>query len=64
MWRQIVQEAPAFFSYYNIVFVLQAALTTVALSAIGCVLGVAFGGLLTLLPAMLLLFWIWFSFRP
>jgi len=49
MWRQIVQEAPAFFSYYNIVFVLQAALTTVALSAIGCVLGVAFGGLLTLL---------------
>ena len=49
MWRQIVQEAPSFFSYYNIVFVLQAALTTVALSAIGCILGVAFGGLLTLL---------------
>ncbi len=49
MWERLVEEAPSFFSYYNVIFLLKAALATVALSAIGCLLGVLFGTLLALL---------------
>jgi polar amino acid transport system permease protein len=43
MLERIVQELPGFFGYYNVVFVARAALTTIALSAIGCLVGAAVG---------------------
>ena len=43
MLARIVAEAPEFFSYYNVVFLLEAMLATFALSAIGCVFGFAAG---------------------
>ncbi len=43
MWAQIVEEAPEFFGYYNIVFLLQAMGTTFALSAAGCLVGFVVG---------------------
>lgn len=43
MLARIVTEAPDFFSYYNVIFVLQAMLATFTLSAIGCVFGFAAG---------------------
>lgn len=43
MWQRIVEEAPEFFTYYNLVFLAEAALATFVLSAAGCVLGFAFG---------------------
>ena len=39
----IIQELPSFLGYYNIIFVAQAALTTLALSAIGCLTGTVAG---------------------
>jgi polar amino acid transport system permease protein len=39
MWARIVEEAPAFFSYYNVIFLLQAMAATFALSAAGCLIG-------------------------
>ncbi|MEM8854868.1 MAG: amino acid ABC transporter permease [Pseudomonadota bacterium] len=39
---RILSELPEFFSYYNVIFLLKAAGTTIALSAIGCI----FGGLI------------------
>lgn len=42
MWERIVEEAPSFFTYYNLIFLLQALLATFLLSAIGCLVG--FGG--------------------
>lgn len=43
MWQRLVEEAPTFFTYYNLIFLAEAALATFALSAAGCVLGFAFG---------------------
>jgi polar amino acid transport system permease protein len=43
MWQTIVDEAPRFFSYYNIIFLLQALLATFVLSAAGCVVGLLAG---------------------
>ncbi len=41
MFERIIEEAPSFFSYYNLKFLLEAMLTTLALTAAGCVLGFA-----------------------
>jgi polar amino acid transport system permease protein len=43
MWNRIVEEIPAFFTYYNTIFLLKAMLTTLLLSLIGCVLGSILG---------------------
>ena len=43
MLARIASEAPAFFSYYNVVFLLEAMLATFALSAVGCVIGFVAG---------------------
>ena len=46
MWRELLDELPRFFSYYNLVFFARALGTTFALSAIGCVVGFALGFML------------------
>lgn len=43
MWARIVEEAPSFFSYYNVIFLLEAMLATFLLSAVGCVIGLVTG---------------------
>ena len=43
MWQQILDEAPRFFSYYNLLFFAKALGTTFALSAIGCIVGFTLG---------------------
>ena len=43
MMAQLIQEAPRFFTYYNLLFLAQAVGTTIALSAIGCLFGLLFG---------------------
>lgn len=43
MWSQIVEEWPRFATYYNLIFIAKAAGTTLALSALGCVLGSLIG---------------------
>lgn len=42
MLQTIIDEAPRFFGYYNVIFLLQALAATFLLSAIGCLVG--FGG--------------------
>jgi polar amino acid transport system permease protein len=49
MWQQILEEAPRFFSYYNLLFFAKALGTTFALSAVGCVVGFTLGFLLATL---------------
>ena len=39
MLARIMEEAPAFFGYYNLIFLFQALLGTFLLSAVGCVVG-------------------------
>ena len=46
MWQRLIEEAPAFFGYYNLIFLAEAAFATFALSAVGCILGFALGFLL------------------
>ena len=46
MLQQIIDEAPRFFGYYNVLFLLQAFAATFLLSLAGCVLGFALGFLL------------------
>lgn len=46
MWQRIVEEAPQFFTYYNLIFLLKALLATFLLSAIGCLAGLLAGFLL------------------
>ena len=41
MLERLAQELPALFGYYNVVFVAKAALATLALSAVGCLVGTA-----------------------
>jgi len=45
MWDRLIDEAPRFFNYYNLVFLAQAAGATLALTVIGCTVGFL-GGLL------------------
>ena len=46
MLQQIIDAAPRFFGYYNVLFLLQALAATFLLSLVGCVLGFLFGFLL------------------
>lgn len=39
MLERIIEEAPSFFGYYNVVFLLEALLATFLLSVIGCLVG-------------------------
>jgi polar amino acid transport system permease protein len=43
MLSQIIEEWPRFATYYNLIFIAKAALTTLALSALGCVIGSLLG---------------------
>ena len=43
MLDRLIEEAPRFFGYYNLVFLLQAMGATFLLSAIGCLVGLAGG---------------------
>jgi polar amino acid transport system permease protein len=43
MWQRLVEEAPQFFGYYNLIFLAEAAFATFALSAVGCILGFLLG---------------------
>lgn len=43
MLTRLVEELPRFLGYYNVVFLLKAALITLALSAVGCSLGLMIG---------------------
>ena len=49
MWQSLIADAPKLFSYYNLLFLAQAAGTTIALSAIGCVMGLMIGASLSVL---------------
>lgn len=46
MIDRMISEMPAFFGYYNVIFLLKAAGVTIALSLIGCVFGGLIGGVL------------------
>jgi polar amino acid transport system permease protein len=43
MWTTLVDEAPRFFGYYNLLFLGQAFVATAGLSLIGCAFGLAAG---------------------
>ena len=43
MWQRFAGELPEFFGYYNLIFLAKAALTTIALSAIGALTGTVVG---------------------
>ena len=43
MWERIVSEAPHFFTYWNLRFLILAGLTTITLSLTGCILGAIAG---------------------
>lgn len=49
MLERLIDEAPRFFGYYNVVFLLQALLATFLLSAIGCTVGFLAGFVLAAL---------------
>jgi polar amino acid transport system permease protein len=49
MLHTLADQIPRFFGYYNLVFLLQATFTTVALSVAGCVCGFVFGFLIAVL---------------
>ncbi|SEA12983.1 amino acid ABC transporter permease [Rubrimonas cliftonensis] len=49
MLDSLIAEAPRFFTYWNLKFLLEAALTTLALTAAGCVGGFALGFLMAAL---------------
>ncbi|SMD11840.1 amino acid ABC transporter permease [Rhizobium sp. RU36D] len=64
MLDRIIEEAPRFFTYFNMIFILKAMGTTLLLTALGCVTGFVFGFLIAatratrskvLLPLRLLL---------
>lgn len=58
MLSDITNQLPQFFGYYNLVFLLQAALTTMALSVAGCVCGFIFGFLIAILRLTVSLRWL------
>lgn len=49
MWESLVEEAPRFFSYYNMIFIGQALLYTLALSFLGTFAGFLLGATLAVL---------------
>jgi len=49
MWDSLLQEIPRFFTYYNGIFLLKAAGATIALSAVGCIIGFAIGLLMAII---------------
>lgn len=49
MWDRLVDEAPRFFNYYNLIFLGQAALRTLTMTFIGCVTGFLFGLLIAVI---------------
>ncbi|MCP1337800.1 amino acid ABC transporter permease [Futiania mangrovi] len=49
MWERIVEEAPAFFTYWNLIFLLKALGATFLLSAAGCLFGFGVGFALAVL---------------
>jgi polar amino acid transport system permease protein len=49
MWDSLLEEIPRFFTYYNGIFLLKAAGATIALSAVGCVVGFAIGFFLAII---------------
>lgn len=49
MWQQLVDEAPRFFGYYNVIFIAQAFGQTLALSVLGAVVGFILGAALAVL---------------
>jgi polar amino acid transport system permease protein len=67
MFARLIEELPQFFGYYNVIFVLQGALATIGLSAIGCLVGTVAGLLfvlarLTNRPALAPLRWLVIAF--
>lgn len=48
MLKDILAQLPQIFTSYNIVMLAEAALTTLFLSAVGCLVGVVFGTILSL----------------
>lgn len=48
MWQRIIEEAPEFFTYYNLIFLFKALLATFLLSAVGCIVGLFAGFLLAI----------------
>lgn len=49
MWQSIIDEAPRFFGYYNLIFIGEALLHTLALSFVGAFVGFACGVVLAVL---------------
>ena len=49
MIERILSDLPGFFTYYNIIFLLKALLTTFLLSLFGCALGTIFGTILVVI---------------
>ncbi len=43
MLDRLIEEAPQFFSYYNVIFLGKAMLATIGLSAVGCLTGIIAG---------------------
>lgn len=43
MWQRFLEEAPQFFSYYNLLFLFKALFATFLLSAVGCLFGLIAG---------------------
>ena len=43
MLDRLIEEAPRFFSYYNLIFLGKAMLATIGLSAVGCLTGIVAG---------------------
>ncbi len=63
MVARLIEELPGFLGYYNLIFLGKAALATLGLSAIGCVVGTVTGLLLVLIrmtqsPALAPLRWL------
>lgn len=51
MLDRIIQEAPRFFTYFNMIFILKAMGTTLLLTALGCVTGFVFGFIIAAIRA-------------
>lgn len=49
MHADLASQIPRFFTWYNLLFLLQAAGTTLALSAVGCATGIVLGSLVAIL---------------
>ena len=56
MFDQITEQLPLFFNYHNLVFLLQAAGRTLAMTVIGCTVGFVCGFLIAVVTCQLLIF--------